>query len=83
MIYIGLPDYDARISVLKASLRKSRVADDVSIEQIAAATDGYSGADLAEICQKAVQLSIREAVQSLNREMTVLEAERAKVEKTG
>lgn len=54
MIYIGLPDYDARISVLKASLRKSRVADDVSIEQIAAATDGYSGADLAEICQKAV-----------------------------
>lgn len=50
MVYIGMPDYEGRIGVLKASLRKSKVAPDVDLNQIAACTTGYSGADLAEIC---------------------------------
>ena len=50
MIYIGMPDFEGRIGVLKAALRKSKYAADVDLAQIAAATDGYSGADLAEIC---------------------------------
>ena len=50
MIYIGMPDFEARISVLRASLRKSKVAKDVDLAQIAAVTEGYSGADLSEIC---------------------------------
>ena len=45
-----MPDYEGRISVLEAALRKSKVADNVNLEQVAAATIGYSGADLAEIC---------------------------------
>jgi len=49
-----MPDFEGRIGVLKASLRKSKVAPDVDLTQIAAITEGYSGADLAEICQKAV-----------------------------
>ena len=50
LIYIGMPDYEGRLGVLKASLRKSKYAEDVDLAQIAAVTDGYSGADLAEIC---------------------------------
>jgi transitional endoplasmic reticulum ATPase len=49
-----MPDYEARVSILKAGLRKSKVAPDVDLAQIAAVTEGYSGADLAEICQKSV-----------------------------
>lgn len=62
MIYVGMPDYEARISVLKAATRKSKIEDNVDLQQIAAVTEGYSGADLAEICQKAVQMSIRTSV---------------------
>merc|ERR1712176_715683 len=62
LIYIPLPDFDARLGVLKATLRKSPVAKDVDIGYIAKVTDKYSGADLTEICQRAVQLAIRDAI---------------------
>lgn len=50
MIYIGMPDEPARASVLKAQLRKSKVSPDIDLDQVAKVTQGYSGADLAEIC---------------------------------
>ena len=83
LIYIGMPDFEARISVLKSSLRKSKVAPDVDLAQIAAVTEGYSGADLAEICQKTVQMAIRESVSQFNKEMTKLNAERMMKERKG
>lgn len=83
MIYIGMPDFEARISVLRASLRKSKVAKDVDLAQIAAVTEGYSGADLSEICQKAVQMAIRDSVSQFNKEMTKLNTERMLKEKRG
>lgn len=46
LIYIPLPDHDSRLSILKANLRKSPVSDDVDMEAMAEATDGFSGADL-------------------------------------
>ena len=46
LIYIPLPDHDSRLSILKANLRKSPVSDDVDMEAMADATDGFSGADL-------------------------------------
>jgi transitional endoplasmic reticulum ATPase len=35
---------------LKAALRKSPVAKNVDLNFVAKLTDGFSGADLAEIC---------------------------------
>lgn len=58
-----MPDLPARLSILKASLRKSPVAPDVDLNVIAQATDKYSGADLAEICQRAVKFAIRERIE--------------------
>lgn len=46
LIYIPLPDHDSRLSILKANLRKSPVSDDVDMQAMAEATDGFSGADL-------------------------------------
>ncbi|CAN0448035.1 unnamed protein product [Scytosiphon promiscuus] len=51
---------DSRISIFKANLRKSPVADDVSMDMLAKATQGYSGADITEICQRAAKNAIRE-----------------------
>merc|ERR1712168_1298406 len=63
LIYIPLPDDASRIQILKANLRKSPIAKDVDLNKMAAATKGFSGADLTEICQRACKLAIRESIE--------------------
>jgi transitional endoplasmic reticulum ATPase len=62
LIYIPLPDRESRVSIFKANLRKSPIADDVSMEQLADVTDGFSGADITEICQRAAKNAIRDSI---------------------
>ncbi|GJD12512.1 Cell division cycle protein 48 [Galdieria sulphuraria] len=63
LIYIPLPDHKSRVQIFKAALRKSPISPDVDFEALAAATAGFSGADITEICQRACKLAIREAIQ--------------------
>ncbi len=62
MIYIPLPDVESRVSIFKANLRKSPVADDVDMQTLADATEGFSGADITEICQRAAKNAIRDSI---------------------
>merc|ERR1711937_340396 len=62
LIYIPLPDKDSRVSIFKANLRKSPVADDVNMELLAGVTAGFSGADITEICQRAAKNAIRDSI---------------------
>jgi transitional endoplasmic reticulum ATPase len=62
LIYIPLPDYGSRLSVFKANLRKSPVAPNVDLEAMARSTEGFSGADITEICQRAAKNAIRESI---------------------
>ncbi|KAH7648214.1 CDC48-like AAA ATPase [Cryptosporidium bovis] len=62
LIYIPLPDLPARVSVLQAILRKSPLSKNVPISFIAQKTEGFSGADLAELCQRAAKAAIRDAI---------------------
>ncbi|PVU98401.1 hypothetical protein BB559_001605 [Furculomyces boomerangus] len=64
LIYIPLPDANSRLSVLKASLRKSPISSDVDLDYLARTTHGFSGADLTEICQRACKLAIRESIEA-------------------
>merc|ERR1712223_761366 len=63
LIYIPLPDEGSRMSILKARLRKSPLNKGVDIPYLAKVTKGFSGADLTEICQRAVKLAIREDIE--------------------
>ncbi|ORZ24539.1 transitional endoplasmic reticulum ATPase [Absidia repens] len=63
LIYIPLPDEVSRLSIMKAQLRKSPVAADVDLGLMAKHTNGFSGADLSEICQRAAKLAIREDIE--------------------
>lgn len=63
LIYIPLGDLEARASIFKAVLRKSPVAKDVDLHFLATKTEGFSGADITEICQRATQAAIRELIQ--------------------
>lgn len=64
LIYIPLPDDKSRVQILKATLRKSPVAKDVDVDFLAKKTNGYSGADLTEICQRACKLAIRQSIEA-------------------
>jgi len=62
LIYIPLPDLPSRQSVLDSTLRKSPIAPNVPLSFIAQKTEGFSGADLAELCQRAAKAAIRDAI---------------------
>ena len=51
-IYIGVPDREARIEILKLHSRDMPLKD-VDIGYLADRTDGFVGADLAELCREA------------------------------
>lgn len=63
LIYIPLPDEPSRLSVFKAALRKSPIAEDVDLAHLSHVTQGFSGADITEICQRACKLAIRESIE--------------------
>merc|ERR1712124_48904 len=63
LIYIPMPDLPARLSILRATLRKSPVSKDVDLSYLASQTDKFTGADLTEICQSACKLAIREEIE--------------------
>lgn len=62
LIYVPLPDEPGRLSILKAQLRKTPMASDIDLGYIASKTNGFSGADLGFITQRAVKIAIKEAI---------------------
>lgn len=64
LIYIPLPDEKSREAILHSNLRKSPLAKEVDLNYIAKVTQGFSGADLTEICQRACKLAIRQAIEA-------------------
>ena len=62
LLYVPPPDLEARKEVLKIHLRKKPLAEDVDIDEIAKRTEGYTGADLAAVCNTAVMLAVREHI---------------------
>jgi transitional endoplasmic reticulum ATPase len=64
LIYIPLPDKPSRVSVLKAVLRKSPVAPNINFEFLGDLTDGFTGADITELCQRATKAAIRESIEA-------------------
>lgn len=62
LIYIPLPDEPSRSNIIKAVLRKSPVAANVDLGFLAKLCEGFSGADMTELCQRATKEAIRESI---------------------
>ena len=60
LIYIPLPDHPSRLGILKANLRKTPISKEVDLNFVATLTEGFSGADITEICQKAAKGAVRD-----------------------
>ncbi|HSX64421.1 MAG TPA: ATP-dependent zinc metalloprotease FtsH [Pseudoxanthomonas sp.] len=59
-VVVGLPDVKGREQILKVHMRKLPLADDVEPMTIARGTPGFSGADLANLCNEAALFAARE-----------------------
>jgi len=58
-VLVDRPDLKDRVEILKVHARKVKMAEDVSLETIAARTPGMVGADLANIVNEAALLAVR------------------------
>ncbi|XP_061451265.1 ATPase family gene 2 protein homolog B isoform X1 [Rhineura floridana] len=60
IIYVPPPDQKGRLSVLKICTEKIPLDPDVSLEDIAAHADLFSGADIENLCKEAALLALQE-----------------------
>ncbi|RKP20132.1 AAA-domain-containing protein [Rozella allomycis CSF55] len=62
MIYVGLPDFDARRKIFQLQFDKLSISSDVNIEDLVNMTAGYSGAEVVAICQHAGLNALQENI---------------------
>ncbi|XP_020286612.1 ATPase family AAA domain-containing protein 1-B-like isoform X2 [Pseudomyrmex gracilis] len=58
--YIGLPNEQQRLEILRLILRNEPIASNVDIPKVAKNTEGFSGSDLQELCREASIYRIRD-----------------------
>ncbi|KAL8735721.1 MAG: hypothetical protein Q9181_002724 [Wetmoreana brouardii] len=72
-IYVGIPDYQARYEILVIETRKMDIAEDFDGVTLAKKTEGYSGAELVEICQQAIDEALDEQLETGQRQKVAME----------
>jgi SpoVK/Ycf46/Vps4 family AAA+-type ATPase len=63
-IYIALPDSPARRRMLELELAGRPVAPDLDVESLVQRLDGYSGADVRNVCRKAADEAFLAAIRA-------------------
>jgi cell division protease FtsH len=64
-VLVDRPDKIGRVQILRVHARKIRLAPDVDLEQIAALTPGFTGADLANLVNEAALFATRRGADSV------------------
>ncbi|MHA1711965.1 MAG: AAA family ATPase, partial [Candidatus Freyarchaeota archaeon] len=62
LIYVPPPDLEARKEIFAIHTRGKPLDGDVNLDELAELTEGYTGADIAAVCNEAVMLAIREYI---------------------
>ncbi|HEX5892536.1 MAG TPA: CDC48 family AAA ATPase, partial [Nitrososphaeraceae archaeon] len=62
ILYVPPPDRESRLQIIKIHTKKKHLAEDVDINRLADATDGYTGADISSLSSAAVMLALREHI---------------------
>ncbi|XP_077541416.1 katanin p60 isoform X1 [Haemaphysalis longicornis] len=67
-IYIPLPNSGGREALLKINLKDVEVCPELDINDIAERLDGYSGADITNVCRDASMMAMRRRIHGLTPE---------------
>lgn len=58
-IYVDLPELTDRVEIFNVHLRRIKVNSKLDVEQLARQTQGFSGADIANVCNEAALIAAR------------------------
>ncbi|MDE6452920.1 MAG: ATP-dependent zinc metalloprotease FtsH [Muribaculaceae bacterium] len=58
-IYVDLPDLNDRVDIFKVHLRNIKLDGDLDVQLLARQTPGFSGADIANVCNEAALIAAR------------------------
>lgn len=61
ILYVGPPDLKARREILEIKARKMAISAHVDIDELAHRLDGFSGAEIVNICDEAIHYAMRES----------------------
>jgi cell division protease FtsH len=67
-IDVGLPELKEREAIFGVHMRKLKLADDVNVEFLAKQTPGFSGADIANVCNEAALIAARHDKKAIDKE---------------
>jgi ATP-dependent metalloprotease FtsH len=67
-IYVDMPDMNERIQIFHVHLKNVKKDDSVDVEFLAKQTPGFSGADIANICNEAALIAARKGRSSVGKE---------------
>ena len=75
-VLVDRPDKIGRIAILTVHVKKITLADGTSLEQVAALTPGFSGAELANLCNEAALAATRRGARAVTLEDFTIAVER-------
>ncbi|MDA3820311.1 MAG: ATP-dependent zinc metalloprotease FtsH, partial [Candidatus Delongbacteria bacterium] len=67
-IHVDLPDLNERAEIFKVHTKKLKLSKDVDINLLAKQTPGFSGADIANVCNESALIAARNNKKSIERE---------------
>jgi cell division protease FtsH len=67
-VLVDRPDKLGRLQILKVHIKRIKLAPDLDLEQIAALTPGFTGADLANLVNEAALLATRRNAEQVTRD---------------
>ncbi len=67
-IYVDMPDLNERVEIFKVHLKNVKKDDTVDVDFLARQTPGFSGADIANICNEAALIAARKNKATVGRE---------------
>ncbi|MDR1130295.1 MAG: ATP-dependent zinc metalloprotease FtsH [Prevotellaceae bacterium] len=67
-IYVDLPEYKERADIFKVHLRTLKLDPDFNIDFLARQTPGFSGADIANVCNEAALIAARKDKQTVDKQ---------------
>ncbi|TVZ57093.1 cell division protease FtsH [Lutibacter sp. Hel_I_33_5] len=65
-IYVDLPDIKERKEIFEVHIKPLKLADDVNVEFLAQQTPGFSGADIANMCNESALIAARHNKKSIH-----------------
>lgn len=62
LLFLPPPDFESRMQIFQIHMKERPMAEDIDIRKLSEMTDGYSSADIAQICEESADMPLMEAL---------------------